>query len=173
MVAVGGQGVGAGIDKTRLRLAHLAVHRGEQQRHQGEGVHKPAALAASPLQVRLDQTAEEIGQRKAGEVRHGGGQLPIQGGGHRVPLGIQGVVILHVEGGEPLVGVPHAAGALAHEAVGLPAEGHPGGGVGDLAAEGGHPFIVLFVDGGGGHGLRHGGTLLLYMCPGWAGVWIC
>ena len=29
VVAVGGQGIGADIDKPRLRLAHLAVHRGE------------------------------------------------------------------------------------------------------------------------------------------------
>ena len=60
--------------------------------------------------------------------------------------------ILHVEGGEPLVGVPHTAGALAHEAVGLPAKGHPGNGVGNLTALGqensnlvSHPYLTRFA----------------------------
>ena len=74
-----------------------------------------------------------------------------------IALGVNGVVVFHVPGGQGLVRPPHAAGALAQEAVGLPAEGHPGGGVGDLPPEGGHRLVILLMDGGGGHGLGHGG----------------
>ena len=154
-VAVGGHGVGAGVDKPRLRLAHHPVGGGEQQQHQGEGVHKAAAQALIQLQVHLHQPPEKVGQHKALVLGHLAGQLPVQGGGHRVSLAVDGVIVLHVDRGQPLVLLPHAAGALPQEAVRLPAEGHPGRRVWDLTAEGGHGLVILLVDGRRAERLLH------------------
>ena len=160
LVAEGGHGVGAGIDEGGLVLADQPVGGGKEQHHQGEGVHEPAAQALALLHVRLHQPPEEIGQHEAGVVRHQRGQLPVQAGGHRVALAVNGVIVFHVIGGQALILLPHAAGALPHEGVRLPAEGHPGGGVGDLAAEGGHALVILLVGGAGAEGLFHETHLL-------------
>ena len=56
---------------------------------------------------------------------------------------------------QALIPLPYAAGALPQEAVGLPAKGHAGRRVRNLAAKSGHGLVILFVDGCRAEGLLH------------------
>ena len=178
LVAQGGEGVGAGVDKTGLPVAHRPVHGGKEEEHQSHQVHEPpgGGLAVGPVIVH--HFAEEGGGLEAGVLGHGSAQLPEEGGGDGIALAVDGIVPLHVLGSDgAAVGLPDSQGTLAEELVGAGVEHLPHGRVGDVLPEGGHPVAVLLVHGLGRHRVLHDATSFLsrrgksilyyYMaCPG-------
>lgn len=85
--------------------------------------------------------------------------LPFWGTLTRIALSIDGIIVLHVAGGEGgAVPLPHAQGAGPEKDIRLLGELHPQGGVCDLPPEGGHPFTVLLVHLGGAERTFHAAT---------------
>ena len=156
------QNIGAGVDKGGLPLAHHPVGGGEQEQHQGQLVGKAPGQAGAVGAVVLAQILKEGGGPEQIEIGHPRGHLPVQGGGNGAARGPDGVVHLHILGGDGAgaVRLPHPQGAPAHGLVHLPAEAHAQGGVGDELAEGGDGLTVLAVYFSGGHGFAHGGQRL-------------
>ena len=90
---------------------------------------------------------------KAGVLAHRGGKLPEQDGGHRVSLGIDGVIVLHMARCDGrAVPSPDAKRTGTKEDVHLLGELYAQGGIGDLPPEGGHPVAVLLMHLGGAQG---------------------
>ena len=159
LIAQSGEGVGAGIDKTGLPIAHRPVHSGEEEEHQGHQVHKAPGGGLMIGLVVVHHFAEKGGGLKAGILGHGGAQLPKERGGDRVTLTVDGVVPLHVLRGDgAAVSLPDAKGTLAEELVGTGVEHLPHGRVGDVLPESGHPIAVLLVHGLGRHRVLHAAT---------------
>ena len=158
-IAEGGEGVGTGVDEACLLLAHHVVHSGKEQEHQGDQVDKTAGQVGAGHLVAGPHPGEEVGHPEAGVLADGGGQLPEQNGGGRIALGIDGIIVLHVAGGEGgTVPLPYAQGAGPEKDIRLLGELHPQGGVCDLPPEGGHPFTVLLVHLGGAERTFHAAT---------------
>ena len=158
-VAEGGEGVGTGVDEACLLLAPHVVHSGKEQEHQGDQVDKTAGQVGAGHLVAGPHPGEEVGHPEAGVLADGGGQLPEQNGGGRIALGIDGIIVLHVAGGEGgTVPLPYAQGAGPEKDIRLLGELHPQGGVCDLPPEGGHPFTVLLVHLGGAERTFHAAT---------------
>ena len=151
-VAQGGEGVGAGVDEARLPVADCPVGGGEQQQHQRQQIHEPPGGLLAVRLVILPHPLEKHRRPEAGILGHGGAQLPVQGGGDRISLAVDAVVILHMLGRNvPPVGLPHAQSALAHEFIHVLVELLPHRGIGDVLPERGHPFVILPVHCRGGH----------------------
>ena len=151
------QGVGAGVDKTGLRLADHIVHRGKQQQNQGELVHKAAGEGGAFPQVVVPQGLEEGGGLKEVIARHAGGHLPVQGRGGGVGAGVDGVVKLHMPGGDlgGVIRLPNAQGAGAEVVIRLPPKFHAQSGIGDPFSVCTYRLVILLVGLGGGQGASH------------------
>ena len=132
--------------------------------------------------VVLAQVLEEGGGLEEVEVGHPGGHLPVQGGGDLMAGGVDGVVELHMPGGDGAgaVRLPHPQGVLAEVAVHLVAEGHAQGGGWDHPPECGHHLVILPVDLSSGYYSAHSGTSPMFNLehhyikkrrPGQAGGW--
>ena len=161
-VTEGGEGVGAGIDKAGLLVAHCPVHGGKEEEHQNHQVYEPAGggLAVGPVVVH--HFLEKGGGLEAGILGHGGAQLPKEGGGDGIALAIDGVVPLHMLGGDrAAVGLPHPEGAPTQELVRPGMEHLAHGRVGNVLPEGSHPIAVLLVHGLGRHRVLHAATSFL------------
>ena len=144
------------VDKPGLLLADDVVHRREEQQHQGHQVHEPAGQLSAGHLVAGPHPGKEAGRLKAGVLRYRGGQLPEQNGGHRIPLGVHRVVVLHVAGGEGVaVPAPHAQRAGAEKGVRLGGKALPQRPVPDLTPEGGDALLILLVYRRSGHGTLH------------------
>ena len=155
-VAQSQQGVGTVVDKPGLLLADDVVHRSEEQQHQGHQVHKPAGQLSAGHLVAGPHPGEKAGSLETGVVRHRGGQLPEQDGGHRVPLGVHRVVVLHVAGGKGVsVPAPDAQRAGAEKGVRFGSKALAQRSVSDLTPEGGDAVLILLMNRRRGHGTLH------------------
>ena len=167
-VAQGQQRVVAGVDKPRLALADHAVHSGKQQKEQCQLVHKAPGQTGPLSPVILPEILEKGRRLKQVKIGDPHRHLPVEGGGHRIPRGVDGVVKFHVPGGDGagVVRLPEAQHILPHIAVHLPAKTHPEGRVRDELAECGDHFVVLPVDLAGSQILTHAG----HLSPHWSGL---
>ena len=156
------EGVGAGVDIAGFPVTHRPIHRSEKQEHQGHQIHEtPRGILAVCLVV-IPHLLKKGRRLKAGIFGHGGVQLPEEGRGDRVALAVNGVIPLHVPGGDgAAISLPDPQGTLAEELIGAGVEHLTHGRVGDVLPEGDLPVAFLLVHGLGCHCILHAATSFL------------